>query len=144
MSPDDTDWIVPYANRRIDALFHRTLAKTAKRKAQLKLARDRWRKANLEYIRTRDAHRRALKRAKVPAWANLDLIAEIYQLCALATRLMGQPYEVDHIVPLKSSKVCGLHVEANLQIVLRRENRTKRNSFWPDMPTDEPRKAGTS
>ena len=43
-------------------------------------------------------------------------------------------WEVDHIVPIKSKIVCGLHTEQNLRIVPRRVNRSKNNRYWPQMP----------
>jgi 5-methylcytosine-specific restriction endonuclease McrA len=43
-------------------------------------------------------------------------------------------HEVDHIVPLKSPLVCGLHVEHNLQVIPATQNRRKHNRVWPDMP----------
>ncbi|HEX4608225.1 MAG TPA: hypothetical protein VH092_08465 [Urbifossiella sp.] len=61
-------------------------------------------------------------------WADLDAIKSIYQD---ANRL---GLTVDHIVPLVSKLVCGLHCEANLQLITFEENLRKSNRFWPDMP----------
>lgn len=40
---------------------------------------------------------------------------------------------VDHIVPLQSNWVCGLHCEANLRVIPGAENESKRNFWWPQM-----------
>ncbi len=45
--------------------------------------------------------------------------------------------DIDHIVPLKSKIVCGLHCLENLQYLPSAENQAKKNYFWPDMPKPE-------
>lgn len=42
--------------------------------------------------------------------------------------------ELDHIVPLKSDFVCGLHWHGNIQLLSMSENRKKNNRYWPNMP----------
>lgn len=63
----------------------------------------------------------------VPSWSQKDKIEVVYQ----KAKQFGM--EVDHIVPIVSDKVCGLHVWENLQLLAWQENRKKSNQFWPDM-----------
>jgi hypothetical protein len=80
------------------------------------------------------AKRDAAKKQAVPKWANSSAMTKLYREARTMTDLLGEPYEVDHIVPLQSDIVCGLHWEGNLRIVTQYENRRKSNSHWPDMP----------
>lgn len=69
-----------------------------------------------------------------PQWANLFFIQEAYHLAAVRTKHTGYQWHVDHIVPLRSKSVCGLHVEHNLQVIPAAVNLRKQNFYWPDMP----------
>ena len=69
-------------------------------------------------------------RERTPAWADHKLMAAIYKR---ADRLN---HHVDHIVPLNHPLVCGLHCEANLQILTAVENLAKSNHMWPDHPCE--------
>lgn len=73
------------------------------------------------------AGHKAQKRLAKPAWANDFFISEAYALARLRTRLTGIEWQVDHIVPLRSPLVCGLHVEHNLRVITKAENCRKRN-----------------
>jgi hypothetical protein len=79
-------------------------------------------------------HRLALKRKATPAWANLAAIDVLYIEAKRRELETGVKWHVDHIVPLKSKLVCGLHVEANLVVLTASENIAKSNRYWPDMP----------
>jgi 5-methylcytosine-specific restriction endonuclease McrA len=82
----------------------------------------------------RSQFRNAIKRNAIPAWANMKNIEALYQKASELTSSSGVKWHVDHIVPLKSSLVCGLHVESNLQVITATENIKKGNRRWPDMP----------
>jgi len=79
------------------------------------------------------AKRRAAKLQATVAWADKDKIAAIYVEAQRLSELTGVVYHVDHIVPLISKKVCGLHNEFNLQVLPGVENLKKHNRHWPDM-----------
>ena len=70
-----------------------------------------------------------------PSWANDFFINEAYELAALRTKSTGYAWHVDHIVPLRSKLVCGLHVHNNLRVIPGAHNLRKGNRHWPDMPT---------
>lgn len=88
---------------------------------------------NPHSVNARNAARRARKIQATPTWADKTAIKTIY---ALASELSatGVLYAVDHIVPLRSELVCGLHCEANLQVIPFKENCRKSNVWWPNMP----------
>jgi hypothetical protein len=94
----------------------------------------RWADANKEVGRARVRRRQARQLQAVPAWADTDLMRDFYSLAAIWTEATGEAYEVDHLVPLISDRVCGLHCQANLSILTKRENVQKGNRHWPDMP----------
>jgi hypothetical protein len=101
-----------------------------------------WRKNNPA---TDNYHSRTgymLRRNRVPAWANLDAIRAIYAEADRLSRETGVVYQVDHIVPMKSPIVCGLHCEANLRPLPALENAQKSNLLWPGMP-DDPQNVGS-
>lgn len=74
------------------------------------------------------------KKQALPQWANLEEIEKIYETAKVMTTNTGIRHEVDHIVPLTSDIVCGLHCEANLRVITKTENIRKLNHWWPDMP----------
>ena len=92
-----------------------------------------WRSEHKEYDVAKTAKRKALKLSATPKWADKNKIKTEYALAQWCTDVMGTPYHVDHIVPLKGKTVCGLHVEANLCVIPAADNISKSNHSWPDM-----------
>jgi hypothetical protein len=72
---------------------------------------------------------RARKLKAVPQWADNDKIKSIYAMARWLSFSCFQEYHVDHIIPLKNSKVCGLHTEDNLQIIPAHYNLRKSNKL---------------
>jgi len=88
-------------------------------------------------------HRKAIKREwsrkrhmavkqATPNWlTELDLLhlKEIYHLAVVRSEATGIFFDVDHVIPLHGKYVCGLHVPANLQLLERKLNISKKNKF---------------
>ena len=95
-----------------------------------------WAKANPEKIRAKNHKRRAIKQNAIPSWfGEFDnfVLEEAAKLCKLRGQTTGIKYHIDHVVPLISPLVCGLHCAANIQVISASDNLSKQNRFWPDM-----------
>jgi hypothetical protein len=94
----------------------------------------RWRDKNKGKVRSYRKDRRDLIERATPSWA-CDFAYE--EACDLAVRreaATGIKWHVDHVVPLKSKLVCGLHAHTNFAVIPATENLKKKNSYWPCMP----------
>ncbi|UEP42759.1 HNH endonuclease signature motif containing protein [Burkholderia sp. B21-005] len=85
-----------------------------------------------DYI-ARNASRRAELIRATPRWADPSAIALLYREAERKTKKTGVDHHVDHIVPLRGRKVCGLHVENNLRVVTATENLSKHNKLIEDL-----------
>lgn len=96
--------------------------------------RKRWADANKEAIQANTNARRRRLRIASPKWlsrAHRSEIRAVYREAISMTASTGVKHEVDHIVPLNSEVVSGLHVPWNLRVITKVENRIKSNSL-PD------------
>jgi|LakMenEpi03Aug12_release.lakeMendotaPanAssembly.Ray.scaffolds.fasta_scaffold02469_20 hypothetical protein len=78
---------------------------------------------------------RMARSRRLPGWLTVDdlwLIAQIYGLSQLRTKVTGFAWNVDHILPLNGRKVSGLHVPDNLRVIPARDNFSKNNRFEVD------------
>lgn len=89
---------------------------------------DKWRRENQWMLTANQAKRRVAVLRATPAWADTVKIRQFFE----SASHLG--LTVDHIVPIVSPLVCGLHVEHNLQLLTKSVNSSKGNKFWPDMP----------
>lgn len=151
-----------YYEREAERIGREAREKYAADPEPIRLRNKKWRDANPDYGRIRyaknpersRAHRRAdYRRNKpryvaaarkreadklqaTPSWADLRAIEQFYVEAARLTKLTGIKHHVDHIYPLRSKVMCGLHVEANLQVVpyivnLRKSNRIEQAAGTP-------------
>lgn len=97
-----------------------------------------WKERNLIWVRADTKARRRKHRVATPPWltrAQKTEIRALYQAAITLTKTTGEQYVVDHIVPLRSPDVCGLHVPWNLRVVTQVENLKKSNKLVDPTPT---------
>lgn len=87
-----------------------------------------WSENNRDLVRAFAMKHYAQRMRAVPRWADHDKIKLVYQ------KANEWGMQVDHVVPLQSDTVCGLHVWENLQLLAPSINASKQNRYWPDMP----------
>lgn len=123
-----------YREKNAEAFRTYSVEYRAKNSERLKGLAAKWTSENMGIKAATTARRRAAKLQATPKWADLKFIRKYYILARKITVETGIKANVDHIVPLQSKIVCGLHCEANLSIVSEKLNKKKGNSRWPDMP----------
>ena len=95
-----------------------------------KLLRNQWKKANKSIDAFHSAKRRAAKIQRTMNWGNDPIkIKEFYDAADFLGMVTGEWHHVDHIIPLQGKNVSGLHVVNNLQVLLGKDNLSKRNNF---------------
>lgn len=88
-----------------------------------------WALANKARCAEKVATRRAAKLRATPAWADMAQIANFYRWAKDFQAATGLKANVDHVVPLVSDVVCGLHCTANLCILTEAANKAKGNRW---------------
>ena len=91
-----------------------------------------WKERNTIWVRADTKARRRKHREATPPWLSREQkaqIRELYKIAITMTKTTGEQYVVDHIVPLRSDVVCGLHVPWNLRVIPRQENLLKSNKL---------------
>lgn len=87
-----------------------------------------WRDENRGSVRAYSKMRKESVLKATPIWFEKSKVERVY------VEAVKRGWQVDHIVPIVSKLVCGLHCHDNLQILEPSINMSKKNRYWPDMP----------
>jgi hypothetical protein len=87
---------------------------------------------NPEMYRALNSVRKRRHREATPPWVTPEqklAMRKLYLIAMQLTKSTGERYVVDHIIPLLSEEVCGLHVPWNLRVITQAENLQKSNKI---------------
>jgi len=109
------------------------LARASSRSSEAKQAyRNKHKKENPELYKALTSVRKRRHRDATPRWITAEqklAMREMYLQAQKITKITGERYVVDHIIPLISPEVCGLHVPWNLRVITQDENLKKSNKL---------------
>ena len=94
--------------------------------------RNKHKKENPELYKALTSVRKRRHRDATPKWVTAEqklAMRGLYLQAQKMTKITGERYVVDHIVPLISPDVCGLHVPWNLRVITKEENLIKSNKI---------------
>jgi 5-methylcytosine-specific restriction endonuclease McrA len=118
-----------YYKRNKEAVIARADARPLEEKQAYKR---RYKERFPEYYATLNNVRKRRHRNATPPWvtkAQKQTMRHLYEQATQLTKITGERYVVDHIVPLINPIVCGLHVPWNLRVITQEENLKKSNKL---------------
>lgn len=118
-----------YYEKNKEAVIARAAARPAEEKRRLQ---SQFKARNIDWVRADTSVRKRRHREATPKWITAEEKATMRALYVQARKLSeitGERYVVDHIVPLRSDVVCGLHVPWNLRVITQEENLKKSNKL---------------
>jgi 5-methylcytosine-specific restriction endonuclease McrA len=124
-----------YYQKNREAVIARAAARPHE---EVRIYKEKYKIANPELYKALTSVRKRRHRNATPPWVTKEQKLQIRQLYLEAqrlTKLTGERYVVDHIVPLINDAVCGLHVPWNLRVMTQEENLKKSNKLL-DAPTN--------
>ena len=93
---------------------------------------NRWKHQNPDRVALMVDRRGDKLRRATPGWVENDLIRLLYTKRDALSARWGVELTVDHIIPIQSNTVCGLHCWANLQLITREDNGRKHARYQQD------------
>jgi len=118
-----------YYEKNKELVKARANARPAEERRRHKLA---YKEQNPDLYKALTSVRKRRHRDATPKWITADqklAIRQLYLSAIRMTEITGERYVVDHIVPLISPDVCGLHVPWNLRVITQTENLQKSNKL---------------
>ena len=116
-----------YYERNREQVLARAAARTLEQKQAY---RRKHKQDNPELYKALTSLRKRRHREATPPWLtkeDKDAIKKLYRVAMELTKITGVRYVVDHIRPLHSEVVCGMHVPWNLEVITQEENLRKSN-----------------
>jgi 5-methylcytosine-specific restriction endonuclease McrA len=118
-----------YYEKNKDAVIARAAARP---KQEVYAYKQKYKEANPELYKALTSVRKRRHRNATPKWITVEqklAMRGLYLQAQQLTKLTGERYVVDHIVPLINEDVCGLHVPWNLRVITQEENLKKSNKL---------------
>jgi len=123
-----------YYERNREAVIARA---TARPESEVYMHKRAYKARHPELIKANVSTYKRRHREATPPWLTLEdrhAIRALYLHAQQMTRITGERYVVDHIVPLRSPEVCGLHVPWNLRVITQAANLQKSNKLVDPTP----------
>lgn len=117
-----------YANNKAQVIA-RAQARPKEEKQRYRSAH---KKNNPEMYKALCSLRKRRHREATPKWVDAKeklAIRALYSEAIKLTKLTGETYVVDHVIPLHGETVCGLHTINNLRVITQEENLKKSNKL---------------
>lgn len=118
-----------YYERNKEAVKARASARPRAEKLRYKL---KYKKNNPELYNALTCVRKRRHKDATPKWVDAEeklAMRQLYIEASRLTKLTGERYVVDHIIPLLGETVCGLHTIKNLRVITQEENLRKSNKL---------------
>ena len=118
-----------YYEKNREAVIARAAARPAEEKRK---NRAEYKDRNVDVVRADTSVRKRRHRDATPRWLTKEErmhMRDLYVQARRLTKITGERYVVDHIVPLRGDEVCGLHVPWNLRVITQEENLKKSNKL---------------